>query len=120
MNNILFVSDNNNIGSKIGHHFGHANWYLIVAENGDLVNSIEGDKKSQKAMIFKQAETLGFNKVIVKHLGAHAWKVAQKWGVKVYFIDEEMTIPQAWRLFQSRKLKEVVDEPSNGDHHHHH
>ena len=120
MNHILFVADRNEIDTQIGGHFGYSNWYLVVSEDGKLIHSIVGDKKSQRAMIFKRAQELGFDKVIVHHMGQHAWKAAQRWKIQVFFLEQNHTILQAVELLKQGKLEEIVTEPEHGDGHHHH
>ena len=120
MNHILFVADSNEINTQNGGHFGHSNWYLVVSENGELVHSIVGDKKSQRAMIFKRAKELGFDKIVVRHMGPHAWKAAKRWNIRVFFVEQNIAILRAVELLQQGKLEEIVAEPDHGDRHHNH
>lgn len=82
---VLIPADQADMKSIAGHHFGRAQYYLIVDENGVLVESIPGTKDTQHALIFKfLKKRLDFampQAVLVYHMGNHAYKVAEKFGV---------------------------------------
>ncbi len=101
MKNICIPAKAPELTAEVDNHFGHPNWFLIVNEDGGLVQAIIGDEHSHHAKIFSRSEELGFDSVVTFHMGPGAYNVAEEFGVNIFLLNDTPSVKEAIAQHQS-------------------
>ena len=109
---IAFTTTGKGWDVQVDRRFGRANGFFIFDEESDKEEYISNEQnmnamggagvQSAQSIINLKADAL-----VTGNMGPRAFQILNSAGIKIYLVEENLTVKQAYDAFMQNKLKEV-------------
>lgn len=98
------TDDEKGLESRIAEHFGRANYYTFLDENGKLIEIIDNtsEDKGGSGLLPELIKNHGATILLCKAIGPKAIDLCKKLGIEVY-IKQAGTVLEIFNLFKREK-----------------
>lgn len=107
---LLIAADNPTPDAKTSKRFGHAKFYLLVDENGNILETLKGPDESEPMTIFDHIPHRKIDGVITGNIGPGAFRKLSLQRIPVY-ICRNMTAKEAVKKVVSGEIA-PADNPT--------
>ena len=115
---IAVASTGPNLNSLVDFQFGRCAYFLIVDQNGKLIDSISNQgQQAQRGAGVAAAQAIVDSKVtavITGNVGPNAYSILNSARIRIFTIDSEITISEVLEKYKKDELKEVVTTVERG------
>jgi predicted Fe-Mo cluster-binding NifX family protein len=100
------TDDKKGLESRIAEHFGRANYYTFLDENGKILEIIDNtsEDKGGSGLPPELIKNYGATSLLCKAIGPKAVELCKKWGIEVY-IKQAETVTEIFNLFKREKCE---------------
>ncbi len=103
------INEEKGLESEISEHFGRSKFFLVIDENGNILEKIENIEEHKKKNIHPPAilKAKGVEVILANSIGYHALELSKALKMEVY-LGEARTVREILEKYKKGELKKVA------------
>ena len=103
------IEEDKGLDSEISEHFGRSKFFIVIDENGNVLEKIENIEEHKKKNIHPPAilKTKGVEVILASSIGYHALELSKALKIEVY-LGEARTVREILEKYKKGELKKVA------------